>query len=89
MAEGYESHLIFLALPEVEMAIYRISLRVKLGGHNIPEKIIWRRFTTGLMNFFHLYREGGRFLMVIFWQFYTELPPFGRKRFYAFLLKDL
>ena len=67
MDAGYKSHLIFLALPNVEMAVHRVSKRVCLGGHNIPEYDIKRRFESGLNNFFRLYRS-----VVSSWMFYDN-----------------
>ncbi len=51
---GYRVNLIFLSLPDAEMAISRVAYRVKQGGHNIPKDVIIRRFQKGLENF-HLY----------------------------------
>jgi predicted ABC-type ATPase len=51
-SEGYRSHLVFLALPSAEAAIRRVALRVRLGGHDVPEPAIRRRFKAGLRNFF-------------------------------------
>ncbi len=48
---GYAVKLIFLSLPDAEMAIERVAIRVKQGGHNIPEEVIRRRFAHGLANF--------------------------------------
>jgi predicted ABC-type ATPase len=31
--------------------------RVRLGGHDVPEPVIRRRFVSGLRNFFTIYRE--------------------------------
>jgi len=50
-ALGYRVSLIFLLLPEVELAIARVAERVKQGGHGIPEAVIRRRFDKGLQNF--------------------------------------
>ena len=56
MAEtGYNIHLLFLWLPSADLAIERVANRVRLGGHNIPEKTIRRRYEAGLRNFFELY----------------------------------
>lgn len=52
---GYQAHLLFLALPDVESAMRRVAARVSLGGHNIPADVIRRRFDAGLRNFFRLY----------------------------------
>lgn len=30
--------------------------RVRMGGHNVPEETIRRRYHTGIRNFFKLYR---------------------------------
>lgn len=52
---GYEVEIIFFYLPSAEDAIRRVALRVKAGGHNIPEKVIRRRYAAGLKNLFQLY----------------------------------
>lgn len=39
-----------LSLPDVEMAIKRVAMRVRQGGHNIPEVVIRRRFAHGIAN---------------------------------------
>jgi len=52
---GYEICLIFLRLPNVELAIDRVRIRVRQGGHDIPEDVIRRRFTRGWKNFQELY----------------------------------
>jgi len=53
---GYELHLIFLWLPNAAMAIDRVAIRVKRGGHSVPPDVIERRYKRGLANFFNLYR---------------------------------
>lgn len=35
----------------------RVRQRVREGGHNIPEPVIRRRFTSGLRNFENLYKS--------------------------------
>lgn len=50
-AAGYTVTLIFLALPDVETAIARVTERVRQGGHNIPVPTIRRRFEAGRNNF--------------------------------------
>jgi predicted ABC-type ATPase len=65
--EGYEFHLIFLWLQNVELAIRRVEERVKTGGHSIPEETIRRRYKSGLKNFFNLYRP-----LTDSWQFYDN-----------------
>lgn len=53
---GYHVEMYFLCLPTVELAIARVALRVKQGGHDIPEAVIRRRFVSGLANFTRHYR---------------------------------
>ena len=53
---GYKVRLIFLSLATPEEAIKRVVLRVRQGGHHIPEQVIRRRFDSGLRNFKTVYR---------------------------------
>jgi predicted ABC-type ATPase len=46
---GYEVVLTFFYLPSVEVAMNRVALRVKKGGHNIPQEVIERRYKMGLI----------------------------------------
>lgn len=55
-ADGYELHLVFLWLPSARMAIERVGVRIKRGGHAVPNDVIARRYDRGLGNFFNLYR---------------------------------
>ncbi len=52
---GYHVSLLFLKLHNVEMAIDRVSERVKQGGHFIAEDVIKRRYLAGWNNFHNLY----------------------------------
>lgn len=54
---GYETHLIFLWLPNDELAWQRVMSRVKAGGHLVPEETVRRRYTRGIRNFFRPYRD--------------------------------
>ena len=54
---GYRTKLIFLSLPDVEIAIERVRIRVAQGGHNIDESVIRRRFDKGLNNFHNVYKK--------------------------------
>jgi predicted ABC-type ATPase len=50
----YRTRLVFVALPTVELAIERVAARVKLGGHDVPEKQIrsrWSRAHANLVRF--------------------------------------
>lgn len=54
--KGFEFHLVFLWLETPELACQRVCERVSLGGHNIPEDVIYRRYFKGIKNFFKLYK---------------------------------
>jgi predicted ABC-type ATPase len=54
---GYHVKLLFLSLPNADVAIARVAARVSQGGHNIPENIIRRRFDAGLKNFDTMYKQ--------------------------------
>ena len=64
---GYTFHLVFLWLPNSEMAVARVAERVRLGGHDVPEETIRRRYHAGLVNFFRLYRP-----LATTWRFYDN-----------------
>ena len=53
--EGYEFHLLFLWLNNVELAIQRVAERVRNGGHSVSDDIIRRRYHRGLENLTRLY----------------------------------
>ena len=54
--KGYCIKLIFLQLPNPEMAVARVAARVAQGGHDVAIKVLRRRFTAGWRNFIHTYR---------------------------------
>lgn len=53
--QGYEFHLLFLWLPSPELAVERVRERVRLGGHDVAEQVIRRRYDRGPRNFFAFY----------------------------------
>ncbi len=53
---GYVVHLIFLWLVDANLAVKRVTERVKTGGHGIPEEIVRRRYSRSIGNFFNIYR---------------------------------
>ena len=65
--DGYHVRLIFLALPNPELAIHRVAVRVAQGGHNVASADISRRFDSGLANFQEIYRN-----MVDEWWWYDN-----------------
>jgi predicted ABC-type ATPase len=56
-ADGYRFVLFYLWISSPEMAIARVAQRVRQGGHNIPEKVIRRRYSAGLQNLFDTYKD--------------------------------
>jgi predicted ABC-type ATPase len=54
---GYRVKLVFLYLVDVAIAIERVRVRVKQGGHRIPEDVIRRRYKTGWKNFQGVYKD--------------------------------
>ena len=64
---GYRVRLIFLSLPDAEMAISRIATRVAQGGHNVSSAIVRRRFAAGLRNFQDVYMN-----LVDKWEWYDN-----------------
>ena len=54
-SEGWWVELIYLALPTVEVAKYRVAERVRGGGHDIPLADIERRFYRSMENFLNKY----------------------------------
>ena len=69
-AAGYEVKLIFLALKHPDDAVARVARRVQQGGHDVPEKVIRRRFTAGVRNFLEIYRD-----RVDYWQWIDNSGP--------------
>lgn len=54
---GYGVKLFYLYLSDVATAIERVKIRVKQGGHNVPAKIIRRRYEKGWLNFQRVYKR--------------------------------
>jgi predicted ABC-type ATPase len=65
--DGYTVKLIFLSLPSPEVAIARVAMRVRQGGHHVPADTIRRRFAAGLRHFQERYRH-----RVDFWQLFDN-----------------
>jgi predicted ABC-type ATPase len=61
-ASGYNVVLFFLWLPNARMAISRVRIRAKAGGHYVPPEDIRRRYEAGLRNLFRLYYSIADFL---------------------------
>ncbi|MCE7937175.1 MAG: Zeta toxin family protein [Chloroflexi bacterium CFX6] len=53
--DGYRVHVVFLSLPNADMAVARVAERVRSGGHDVPEEVVRRRYRSGLRNLFDMY----------------------------------
>jgi predicted ABC-type ATPase len=54
--KGYHVEIVYLSLPSPLLALRRIAIRVKHGGHDVPRDDVLRRFSRGWGNFQTLYR---------------------------------
>lgn len=53
--KGYFVTILYFWLNTPDLAVERVRIRVKEGGHNIPEQTIRRRYDLGIKNMFNLY----------------------------------
>lgn len=72
---GYRVKLLYLSLASADEAIARVALRVRQGGHDVPDAVIRRRFVASLKNFREIYR-----LRVDYWQWFDNSGPAPRLR---------
>lgn len=54
---NYEIILIYVFIDNPRICIERIKVRVKNGGHNIPDEDVIRRYKRSRENFYHLYKN--------------------------------
>lgn len=52
---GYKFRLVYLCLQNVNLNLKRVAARVDLGGHDVPQETIRRRYTRSIQNLFELY----------------------------------
>lgn len=50
-ADGYKIVFLYVVLSSVEQNLARVRQRVALGGHDVPESIIRRRYNKSILNF--------------------------------------
>lgn len=55
-AAGYRIEIVYLRLTSPRLALRRITVRVKQGGHDVPRADVFRRFARGWHNFQTVYR---------------------------------
>ena len=71
-SSGYRANLIFLSLPNADLAVARVAERVRQGGHQVPEDLVRRRFAAGLDNLFARYMD-----LVDSWEVYDNADLAG------------
>ena len=54
---GYTVLLYFIEVPDADYAVKRVAMRVRAGGHDIPEADIRRRYERGLDLYESRYRQ--------------------------------
>jgi len=47
---GFEVVLVYIGMPDPAINVARVARRVSLGGHNVPEEDIRRRYKRSLRN---------------------------------------
>lgn len=73
--QGYDFHLFFFWLRSPELAVQRVRERVLSGGHGVPARVVRRRYTKSIHNFFRLYRA-----LADTWVVYDNSSPEGSPR---------
>lgn len=76
-ANGYEVHLYYLWLASADVAVARVRRRVELGGHDVQQAVIRRRYRRSLANMSRYLFEG-----VASWRLYDG-GAFGSPRLIA------
>lgn len=70
--DGFKVVIFFIWLRDEELAVQRVRDRRRLGGHDVPERDIRRRYLKSAYNMQHLYRY-----LADDWFLFdnTEVPP--------------
>jgi predicted ABC-type ATPase len=63
--KGYLITLIYIFLDNPEISIARIKVRVRNGGHFVPDQDVQRRFWRGKKNFWNIYKD-----LADYWEIY-------------------
>ena len=71
---GYLFLLTYVWVESAEVSAQRVKKRVVLGGHDIPDETIRRRYPRSLVNFFELYRP-----LADEWRIYDNNGPGNAK----------
>jgi predicted ABC-type ATPase len=55
-AQGYRIEIIYLRVGSARLAVRRIAIRVRQGGHFVPDEDVFRRFDRSWNNFVSIYQ---------------------------------
>lgn len=72
LALDYGVHVVFLWLPTADLAVQRVADRVRMGGHDVPEETVRRRYARALTNLASLYLP-----MASAWGIFDNSKPTG------------
>ena len=53
---GYRIEIVYLRLATPQLALRRIAMRVRQGGHDVPKEDVLRRFNRSWSNFLSIYQ---------------------------------
>ncbi len=62
---GYRIELYYLWIPSADFSARRVAMRVEKGGHNVPIRIIHRRFRKSLNNLVSVYLPLADYVSVV------------------------
>ncbi|MCZ2342936.1 MAG: AAA family ATPase [Bacteroidales bacterium] len=79
--QGYEVYLYYYWLNSAELAISRVTQRVRAGGHFIPDDTVRQRYARSVQNFFELYKP-----MANYWEVHDN--SFGQRHLLALGSED-
>jgi len=65
-ARDYHVTVLFTFLDSADTCVERVKQRVKIGGHDVPEPDIRRRFTRSISNFWDTYRHLADFWLLVY-----------------------
>ncbi|MCC7336198.1 MAG: AAA family ATPase [Pirellulaceae bacterium] len=63
---GYRISIVFVFLDSADTCVARVRQRVRLGGHDVPEEDVRRRFQRSVTNFWNIYRPLADFWMLVY-----------------------
>lgn len=91
---GYSVVFIYVFLSSVEQNLARIRQRVALGGHDVPNDIVRRRYTKSILNFqsvcsqadnWMLYYNGDKFFNIIARGGFDRCEIIDREKYKGFM----